>query len=302
MEAGLRGQHDGADARPIGVFDSGTGGLSILKALRAHLPCEDFVYFSDAAYAPYGERDEAHVVARSVAIADELVAQHGVKALVVACNTATAAAIAALRDAHPALCVIGVEPAIKPAVALSRTGHIAVLATRGTLHSRKYEALLASLHGQAMFHPVACDGLAAAIERADAPELIALCARYMGAAGTFGSEVGQIDAVVLGCTHYPFVLPELVRHAASDTQFLEPGAPVARQLARRLEAASQLQAAGAGSIGLIGTGDLQLLASAAARWLAASSEPVAFSVETAASPAPALARQPTVVPSNAVAP
>ncbi|MDB5843892.1 MAG: glutamate racemase, partial [Polaromonas sp.] len=128
---------------PIGVFDSGIGGLSVLKALRADMPNEDFVYIADSGHAPYGERDAAHVLARSRAIAQYLVSQN-VKALVMACNTATAAAIALLRAEHPGLALIGVEPALKPAVALSRTGRIGVMATRGTLSSGKFQALLAA--------------------------------------------------------------------------------------------------------------------------------------------------------------
>ena len=113
---------------PIGVFDSGIGGLSVLKALRATLPHEDFIYLADNGHAPYGERDTAHVLARSRAVTHYLVGQN-IKALVVACNTATAAAIDLLRTEHPKLPIIGVEPALKPAVAISKTGRIGVMVT-----------------------------------------------------------------------------------------------------------------------------------------------------------------------------
>lgn len=226
--------------RPIGVFDSGIGGLSVLNALRAELPRERFVYFADTAHAPYGERDDAYVAERTREVARLLVDSHNIKALVVACNTATAAAIHLLRAEHPALPLIGVEPALKPAVAISRTKHIAVLATRGTLMSRKFEFLKTALEGQAQFSFVACDGLATAIEAADATNIIALCARYMGAAGTFGTSPGGIDTVVLGCTHYPFVAHELRRHAVEGVTFVDTGVPVAQQTRRLLDASSQL--------------------------------------------------------------
>ena len=120
-------------------------------------------------------------------------------------RAATAAAIHRLRADHPALPVIGVEPALKPAVALSRTGHIAVMATRVTVESRKFETLRASLAGHATFHIVPCDGLAGAIEQSDPPRIAALCEQYAGVAGRFGIEPGQIDTLVLGCTHYPLL-------------------------------------------------------------------------------------------------
>ncbi|RZI94306.1 MAG: glutamate racemase [Variovorax sp.] len=255
--------------RPIGVFDSGVGGLSVLNALRAELPHERFVYFADTAHAPYGERGEDYVADRTRAVARQLVAEHGIKALVVACNTATAAAVHLLRADHPQLPLVGVEPALKPAVAQSRTRHIAVLATRGTLASRKFDALRASLAGQARFSLVPCDGLAAAIEAADATKIIALCARYTGAAGLFGTEESQIDTLVLGCTHYPFVADELRRHTGDAVQFIDTGAPVAQQTRRLLTQAAQLANDGDGGVQLLGSGPLASLEAAAARWLAA---------------------------------
>ncbi len=253
--------------RPIGVFDSGIGGLSILNALRGQMPRERFVYYADAAYAPYGERGEGFVVERSLAIAGQLVQTHGVKALVVACNTATAAAIRALRDTYEQVPVVGVEPALKPAVAISRTHRIAVLATRGTLASAKYQSLLASLGEKTTFSPVACDGLAAAIEHADATEIVALCARYISAAGNFGTEPGQIDTLVLGCTHYPFVADELRRCTGAAVRFVDTCMPVAQQTRRVIEAIELLAVDGVGGVELLGTGDLSTLRAAAARWL-----------------------------------
>ena len=256
----------GSDA--VGVFDSGIGGLSVLDALRAELPHEDFVYYSDSGHAPYGERDEAHVIERSAAVAHELISQHGVKALVVACNTATAAAIKVLRENYPMLPLVGVEPALKPAVAASRTRRIAVLATRGTTVSRKFEALRDSFSAQAEFVVVACDGLAGAIERDDAQTIASLCDRYLGEAGKFGTQAGEIDTLVLGCTHYPFSADELRRHTGPEVRYIDTGAPVAQHTRRMLSASGLLGSrATSGALLLVGSGDQQALQTAAARWL-----------------------------------
>jgi glutamate racemase len=251
---------------PIGVFDSGVGGLSILNALHEELPAERFVYFADTAHAPYGERGDAFVAQRSAAVARHLRERHRIKALVVACNTATAAAIHHLRKAHPTLPMVGVEPALKPAIALSRTGHIAVLATRVTLSSRKFEVLHAALAGQARFSLVACDGLAGAIEAGDAARIDRLCTQYLAAAGAFGDGPGQHDTLVLGCTHYPFVADTLRRRAGETVRLVDTGAPVALQT-RRLLAQAGLLAAGAGSVLLCSSAEAGSLDAAAARWL-----------------------------------
>ncbi|MDM0013067.1 glutamate racemase [Variovorax sp. J22P168] len=259
-----------ADA-PIGVFDSGLGGLSVLEALRTALPRERFVYFADTGHAPYGERGDDFVAARSSAVARELRDAHGIKALVVACNTATAAAIDRLRAEHPALPVVGVEPALKPAVAASRTGRIAVLATRLTLESRKFRALHDSLADRAQFSIVPCDGLAGAIERADDERIDALCERYLATAGRFGSRDGELDTLVLGCTHYPFIADRLRRHTGEAVRFLDTGAPVALQTRRLLEQAGALRGGdGVGDLQLLSSGERGVLDAAAARWLSAA--------------------------------
>lgn len=253
--------------RPLGVFDSGVGGLSILRALRAELPHEDFVYFSDAGHAPYGEKGDAFVCDRSLAIAADLLERHRIKGLVVACNTATAAAVQMLRDRHTQLPVVGVEPALKPAAALTRTGRVAVLATRGTLSSARFQALRASLADQAEFALVPCDGLAAAIETHDADRVRELCARYTREAGRFGSAPGEIDTVVLGCTHYPFAADLLRELAGPEVRLVETGEPVARQTRRRLQAQELLKGGGDGRVEFRTTGQDESLRAAAARWL-----------------------------------
>ena len=269
-------------AQPIGVFDSGVGGLSVLQALRAELPHERFVYLADSANAPYGDaRGDAFVAARSHAITDFLCAQHHIKALVVACNTATAAAIHEVRARYPALPLVGVEPALKPAVALSQTGHIGVMGTRSTLGSAKFAKLLVSLHGQAQFTVQPCDGLARAIECSTeqavpmdraATETSALCARYIAAMGRFGTQPGEIDTLVLGCTHYVFAQHELRALLGSQISIISTGEPVARQTRRLLQAVDALAPDDRNDLQhqaplLLTTGPLAPLQTAAARWL-----------------------------------
>jgi glutamate racemase len=253
---------------PIGVFDSGVGGLSVLRALRAQLPQEDFVYLSDAAHAPYGERADDYVSARALRVADYLITQHGVKALVVACNTATAAAIQILRVRWPALPIVGIEPALKPAAAASHTKRVGVMATRSTLQSAKFKTLLDSLHGQAEFVVQACDGLAAAIENGDDQTTQALCETYVRAMGDFGRQPGQLDQLVLGCTHYPLVSDVLQGLLGSRVDLLEAGSPVSLQTRRVLDQAQLLSSArAAGVTQLLSTGAAEPLGRNALRWL-----------------------------------
>ncbi len=222
------------------MFDSGIGGLSVLRALRAGLPDERWVYFADAAHAPYGERDEDTVRDRTLAIAAELRAVHGIKALVVACNTATAAGVHALRAAHPDLPVIGLEPALKPALARTRTGHVAVLATRATLTSARFAGLRARAPVDVRITLQPCDGLAAAIEADDARTIVALCRRYTVEAARYGTQAGEIDTVVLGCTHYPLAADVLRELLGPQVTLLDTAEPVARQTLRLLRGACLL--------------------------------------------------------------
>ncbi len=258
--------------QPIGVFDSGIGGLSILKALRAELPHESFVYIADSGNAPYGEKGDAFVIERSRALTRTLLDDHNVKALVVACNTATAAAAKLIRAEFPDLPLVGVEPALKPAVQLSKTRNIGVMATRGTLESAKFAALIASLKAS-LTDPVdfiiqPCDGLAAAIETQNTPKIIALLAKYTPAIGEFGTKSGQIDTLVLGCTHYPFISHLLRVHTGAAVHYIDTGEPVARQTRRLLEAAGTLNTSPAlGGLKLFTTGDLGGFAELTKLWL-----------------------------------
>ena len=265
---------------PIGVFDSGVGGLSILQALQRELPNENFVYMADSAHAPYGERDAAFVLERAKAIWHTLRDDHHVKALVIACNTATALAIQQLRTDHPEVDFFGVEPAVKPAAALSRTQRVGVMATPATLGSDKFLQLLQSLQGNTEFVLQGCEGLADAIEQQcqegdDAP-VRALCEKYVQAMGGFGNQPGEIDTLVLGCTHYPFALPHLREFVGDKVAILETGIPVARQVKkvladRGLLAVVDMPAGSSskefGKLTLLATGDSESLHRAAQMWL-----------------------------------
>ncbi len=233
-----------ADA-PIGVFDSGVGGLSVLRHIRAQLPHEHLLYFADSAFAPYGDKTEQFVAERSLAIAGFLVAQ-GAKALVVACNTATVAAIKLLRAHYPDMPIVGVEPGLKPGAAASRNGKVGVLATDGTLAGEKFQLLLGQI-GQAsnaQFLLQGCTGLADQIEQGelDSDATDAMLRRYIVPLLDQGA-----DTLVLGCTHYPLVqaaIEKIIAAAtASDVVLVDTGEAVARQLARLLTANGTARAA-----------------------------------------------------------
>ena len=193
-----------ADAAPracIGVFDSGVGGLSVLRALRAALPGTSMVYIGDVAHAPYGARPAVEVIERSMRMAEVLIG-HGARLIVVACNTATVLAIEALRARWPERAFVGVEPGIKPAAARSRSKRIAVMATAATVASLRLRHLIERYAADGQVHLQACPGLADAIERGvlDGPALVEVLRGPCDAIRAAG-----VDTVVLGCTHYPFV-------------------------------------------------------------------------------------------------
>lgn len=227
---------------PVGIFDSGLGGLSVLRHVRRLLPHEALVYAADSAFAPYGGKDEAAVLARTVAMADFLVAQ-GVKALVIACNTATAGAIVEVRRRYPALPVVGVEPGLKPAALQTRTGTVGVLATERTLASRRFLALEAQIAEASgvRFIGQPCPGLADQVEKGElrSPATTALVRRFVGPLIAAGA-----DTLVLGCTHYPFLVAQIelaAREAgAASLAIIDTGDAVARQLARVLAERSLL--------------------------------------------------------------
>ena len=219
----------------VGVFDSGVGGISVLRALVAELPHEDFRFFGDSANAPYGEKTEAQVLDLSRSIVEDLVAR-GAKAIVIACNTATSVAAATLRAAYPDVPIVGIEPALKPAARALPHGRVLVMATEVTLRLEKYHELVRAWGGECEVIPVPCPGLAARIERGslDAPDLAEMIAGYVGA------YAGKVDGVVLGCTHYPFVRGLIAEALGAGVRFFDGGAGTARQLRARLTDAGLL--------------------------------------------------------------
>jgi glutamate racemase len=223
---------------PIGVMDSGVGGLSVLKHLTRQLPHEHFIYFADSAHAPYGNKSVSEIQQRCAIIADTLIA-HGAKALVVACNTATAAAIANMRQ-HYTLPIIGMEPAVKPAATASNNGIIGVLATTGTLQSAQFAALLEHYGQNVQVVTQACVGLVECIEQGqlNTPQTLALLQQYCQPLMAAGA-----DTIVLGCTHYPFVRQYIQEIVGPDVTLIDTGAAVAKRLQQVLEQRQMLNAA-----------------------------------------------------------
>lgn len=248
----------------VGVFDSGVGGLSVLRALRQALPRARFTYLADNAWAPYGERPADALNERIGTLVRAWRAHTALDLLVLACNTATAVAIDALRQAHPDLPIVGIEPAIRPALSLTRSGHIGVLATRGTLHSARYHGLRAACLAAAppgvQVHDHAADGLADAIERGDEAAVRALCGAHLGA---LLAKAPAIDTLVLGCTHYPLINPAWW---GAPVALVDPAAAVARR-AHSLLGESRDAASDHAPVQWHCTGDPAALVGAAARWL-----------------------------------
>lgn len=253
-----------AAAAPIGVFDSGVGGLSVLRELRALLPAEHFLYYADSAHCPYGGKPAAAIQTRAVAITEELLAA-GAKLIVVACNTATIAAVEHLRANYP-LPFVGMEPAVKPACALTRSGVVGVLATGAALGGEKFHQLVAQHAAGVRVITQPCPGLVECVEAGDldGPRAEALVARYVEPLRAAGA-----DVLVLGCTHYPFLRPLIQRLAGVPVQLLDTGAAVARQTRRLLEREGLLrEGTGPGRIDWRTSGDPGALAPIVQRLLA----------------------------------
>ena len=228
--------HSGSNSqKPIGVFDSGVGGISVLKHIHALLPHEDLLYVADSKYAPYGSRSPAEITARCFELTDFLIAKNS-KALVVACNTATAAAIDAMRAKYD-LPIIGMEPAVKPAAAATKNGIIGVLATVGTLKSAQFAALLESYGRNVEVVTQACPGLVESVERGELTDksTLELIQQYCKPLLEEGA-----DTIVLGCTHYPFVRPLIEQVVGSQVALIDTGAAVAKYLQKRLTALNLL--------------------------------------------------------------
>jgi glutamate racemase len=216
--------------RPIGVFDSGVGGLSVLREIRRELPAEDLIYVADSGYAPYGDRAEDYVRGRAIAIM-EFLREQNVKAVVVACNTATGIAVDALRARYSEP-IVAIEPAVKPAAAQTRSKVVGVLATTQTLAGQKFAKLVSTHAGEVEVLTQACSGLVEQVERgALASESTrSLVEQYLRPLLDKGA-----DTIVLGCTHYPFVSDVIRDVAGPAVNIIDSAGPVARELRRRLQ-------------------------------------------------------------------
>jgi len=215
----------------IGMFDSGVGGLSVAQAVMARLPRESLLYVADSAHCPYGARSEAEIQALSEGITRFLLAA-GAKVIVVACNTASAAALSTLRQTFPQVPFVGMVPAVKPAAQLTRDGVVGVLATPVTFGGRLYEEVVEHYGRGVRVISQTCPGLVERIEAGelDTPDTLALLRSYLEPLLGAGA-----DTLVLGCTHYPFLIPAIRRLAGESVQILEPSEAIARQTERVLE-------------------------------------------------------------------
>ena len=216
-------------AQPVGVFDSGVGGLSILLEIHALLPDEDLIYLADQEWAPYGGRTLQEVRDRAVAVTAELIGR-GCKAVVVACNSASAAALHHLRDVFPQTLFVGMEPALKPAATHSKSGVIGVLATATTFQGELYASVLDRHANGVEVHEVAAERLAMLVEEGRLDEAKGDLEELLGPMLAAG-----IDTLVLGCTHYPFLEDQIRAVVGPDVRLIDPARAVARQLQRVLE-------------------------------------------------------------------
>ncbi len=235
----------------IAVFDSGVGGISVLRHLRQRMPGEQYLYFGDCTNAPYGTRSTEDVRNLTLAAVEAIFSAYPVKALVVACNTATAAAIAILREKYPQRIIIGIEPALKLAADKFPCGRIGVMATEVTLREEKFDALLHRFDADCTVQKIPAPGLVELIEqgKTDTPETERLLT------GLLQPYKGKLDALVLGCTHYPFVSSAIRRVLGPDVILLDGGDGTARETQRRLQGANLLRPAGTGSITWMASGN-----------------------------------------------
>ena len=214
----------------IGVFDSGVGGISVLKELIKVLPNENYIFYGDSKNTPYGDRTKQEIINLSMNIVEYLI-NNGVKAIVIACNTATSAAAKEIREKYPNMTIIGIEPAIKPALEEHPNEDILMMATEATVRLEKFNELKNKLDRQGRIIPVPCSGLADAIEKN--MDVTGLLNKYLS------PYKNKTTAVVLGCTHYPFIKEE-IRNVLDNVDFYDGALGVASNLKRQLEIKNQL--------------------------------------------------------------
>jgi glutamate racemase len=240
------------DNAPIGVFDSGVGGLSILRPLRELLPAEEVLFFADQGHVPYGPRPLDEVRRFSIGIARFLIDQ-GAKLIVVACNTASAAALQDLRSAFPATPFVGMEPAVKPAAEQTRTRTVGVLATPATFQGALFASVVERFAQGVRVIPQTLPGL---VERIEAGDLGGPETQRIVRAGVESLVAQGADTLVLACTHFPFVIPAIADAAGPGVQVIDPSPAIARQTARLLdERGLRSEAAGPGALTYLTSGD-----------------------------------------------
>ncbi len=237
-------------AGAIGVFDSGVGGLSVLHHIRNILPSERLIYVADSAHVPYGDKSHPYIESRSLTLTRFLIEQ-GADAIVIACNTATAAAAQTLRDRFT-LPILGMEPAVKPAVLATQSCVVGVLATVGTLESARFAALLEKYAGKVKIVTQGCPGLVEQVERGDLHSLETrrLIERYTAPLLDQGA-----DTLILGCTHYPFLAPLIRDVVGADITLVDTGEAVARHLQLRIASELPSRIAGAASAQFFTSGE-----------------------------------------------
>ncbi len=241
---------------PLGVFDSGVGGLSVLRAIRQLLPAEDLLYFADQAHVPYGPRPMEQVRAFAQGITRFLLSR-GAKLVVVACNAASAAALHALRQSFPQVPFVGMEPAVKPAAETSRSGVVGVLATPATFQGALYASVIERFAQGVTVLQHTCPGLVAQIEHGD---LDTPQTRRILEEALLPMLAQGIDTVVLGCTHYPFVIPVIEEIVGDGVRVIDPAPAVARQVQRLLAGRGLLSGSQQrGSVRYYTSGDAQAL-------------------------------------------
>ena len=245
-----------AQNSPVGIFDSGVGGLSVTRALRQLMPEESIVYFADQAHVPYGQRPMIQIQDFSEGITRFLLDQ-GAKLVVVACNTASAAALGYLRSAFPEELFVGMEPAVKPAAEHTRTGKVGVLATPATFQGALYASVVERFSAGVELLPHTCPGLVEQIEKG---ELESPATRAILENALLPMLEQKIDTVVLGCTHYPFVIPLIQDIVGENVRVIDPAPAIARQAQRLLGNRGRRASAGAsGATRLYTTGDAAAL-------------------------------------------
>lgn len=260
----------------IGVFDSGIGGLTILSEALRQAPSHHYVYLADSANAPYGEKSSDWVATRSLDLCHWLV-REGCQALIIACNTATAEAIAHIRHEMPAIPIIGIEPGVKPAVHKSQNHKIGVLATQNTLKSGKFKALLEDLDQDCKLITQAGLGLVPLIESGglNAPETKVLLREHLAP-----MQAAEIDTLVLGCTHYPFLAPLIKKILGPEVEIIDTSEAVVKQLCRKLEEHHLLQSSPPRIIHLYSTLDAEVLLAHAKQLIPAAFEQHSVQIST----------------------